>query len=214
MKKISLLVLFATIATTVSAQFLLGGQFNISSVKDKSKGGSNDTEQTATIVMLMPRLAKVSGNMWYGIDAGLTLASNKYGYGNSSSKSSTTIFNVAPFLRYIKRPVENIGIWIEGQAGHSFGSSKNDDGEKTAQYTGFNVGVQPGVVFYIGNHLSFEASFGRLGYITASIADPDNSSDKTTTSQVGLILNNNALMLEETIAGLSNSFQFGVNWLF
>ena len=97
MKKISLLVLFATIATAVSAQFLLGGQFNISSVKDKSKGGSNDTEKTTTIVVL-PRLAKVSGNMWYGIDAGLSLASNKYDYGSSSSKSSATIFNIAPFL--------------------------------------------------------------------------------------------------------------------
>lgn len=162
----------------------------------------------------MPRLAYASGNLWYGLDAGVTLINEKDDFGGTPDEYKTTIASVSPFIRYTKRPVDNFGIWIEGQAGASFGGEKDNDGNKTAEYSGFNVGARPGVIFFIGDHLSFEASFGRLGYTSFTVTNPNESREKETISQAGLMLNSNSLILDETALSISNAFQFGVNWLF
>lgn len=214
MKKITLLALFCALTTCLSAQFLLGGQLNFSSIKSKEDGGGDDDESSTTLITVMPRLAYASGNLWYGLDAGVSLINEKDEFLNETNESKTTIANIAPFIRYTKRPVDDLGIWIEGQAGASFGSRKNDAGDKVAKYTGFNIGLRPGVIFFIGEHLSFEASFGRLGFTSFTTENPNDSDDKETLTQVGLILNGNSILLDETALTISNGFQFGVNWLF
>ncbi len=215
MKKLALLLFFGIYSSFVSAQFLLGGQFNVSVLKDKDENaGGDDQESTTTFVMLIPRLAYVAGNTWYGIDAGVSLVNDKNNFFGTEVETKTTIATVAPFFRYMKKPSENFGLWIEGQAGASFGSEKNDDGDKTAKYAGLNIGLRPGVIFFIGEHLSFEASFGRLGYTSLTIEDPNNSSNKETISQVGFMLNSNSVLLDELTLNATSGFQFGANWLF
>ena len=213
MKKLAILVLFGAFATAASAQFLLGGQFNASVVKDKQVGTGDDFESTTTLVTLIPRLAFASGNMWYGLDAGVNLIKDKSDLSGGSTETKTTIATIAPFFRSIKR-FDNLGIWIEAQAGASFGSAKDNDGNKTDKYTGFNVGLRPGVILFIGDHLSFEASFGRLGYTSFTDEDPNDSSNKETVSQAGLMLNSNTILLDQNTLGATTGFLFGANWLF
>ena len=214
MKKLVLLVLVGAIATAVSAQFLIGGQFNIASFKDKEAGNGATREISSTLVTLIPRLAYVSGNIWYGVDAGVSLVNSKFDLGGNINETKSTIATIAPFIRYVKRPVDNFGIWIEGQAGVSFGNEKDDAGSKTAEYTGYNVGLRPGVIFFIVDHLSFEASFGSMGYSLLTVTDPENTQVKETFSQAGLTLNSNSLSLDNTNFGIARGFLFGVNWMF
>lgn len=213
MKKLLLLVLFGAFATAVSAQFLIGGHFNITSFKDEEKTDVSIRESNTTRLTLLPRLAYASGNLWYGVDAGVNTVKSKYTQGIITSETRTAITTIAPFIRYIKRPVANFGLWIEGQAGASFGNEKTGR-IKTIEYSGFNVGLRPGVIFFIGSHLSFEASFGSLGYSSLTITKPSSTQQKDTFTQLGLILNGNALSPDNTIAGFSSGFLFGANWLF
>lgn len=209
-----LLALFSAFALVAQAQFLLGGQFNFSSIKDKEEGGIEDSEETITNITVMPRLAYVNSDMWYGIDGGVTLIKDKFEAGGQSSETKSTLASVAPFFRWVKRPVDNLGLWVEVQAGASFGSEEDEDGNKTAELSGFGVGVRPGVILFVGQHLSFEASFGRLGYRSVTMKNPDDSNDKETISQFGLMLNDNSLTLNDALLNVSGGFTFGANWMF
>jgi len=207
MKKLILPAFFCAVSTIASAQFILGGQFTFSTSTDKDE---DDDKFTTTSVTLLPRLAYDLGNNWWvGGDVGVTLLSQKEEFGGFETKSNVTLFTVSPFARRIWKPLDNMGIWLEGQAGASFGGLKEED-EKTEEYFIFSAGIRPGVIFFIGDRLSFEASFGRLGFSSISTTYPDRDDDKDTTSQFGLAINNNFggfLFGEAFFSG----FVFGVN---
>jgi hypothetical protein len=214
MKKLTLLALFAALSTALSAQFLVGGQFNLSSIKSTSKSGTSTAEYTTNFVTLLPRFAYAQNNLWFGLDAGVNLINFNSDVAGNTFKSSVSIATIAPFVRYTKRPVDYLGLWIEGQAGASFGSRKNNDGKKTVNYSGINAGFRPGVIVFIGKHLSFEASFGQLGFSSLTSTDANDSNIKTTDREIGLILNRNLIDVDEDNLTFKSGFQFGANWQF
>jgi len=215
MKKIVALALFFSVFTTLQAQVFLGGQISFNSYKDKDESGSSQGESTVNFVTLLPRLGYVFGDFVAGLDVGVTSINSKSPrFGGGVDESKTNLTTVGPFVRYVKKPVENIGIWVEAQAGASFGK-RTENGVDDSNLSGFNLGVRPGVIFYIGKHLSFEASFGRLGFQSQTTKDAQNSSDKYTTTTAGLSLNSNVVLdLLGENPTVSSGFLFGVNWTF
>lgn len=197
MKKILTLsaIFFFAFSTMTQAQFVLGGNIGFST--DKVTDEPSGDERKSTTINLVPRLGYIFGNNWAGIEVGINSTTSEDAAGVEEKISLTT---VAPFFRHNFVNANNMGIWLEAQAGAVFGKSEYD-GDETAKYTGFGAGLRPGVIFYVGNHLSFEASFGRLGFTQLKIADPDDSDLNTTFSDFGLELN-------------GDTFLFGVNWSF
>lgn len=199
--------------TQVNAQFILGGNIGFNSVKETSENGGSEIESTSSTVTVIPRLAYVMGNNWVGLDVGIQSSTDKspdFPSGTVERKSSLTTIN--PFFRHIQKPTENFGIWVEAQAGVGFGKSQFE-GTDVEKLSTFGVGIRPGVIFFIGNHLSFEASFGRLGFSQTTIKDANDSDVKDTTTEFGLSVNNNGLGIN-SLNVISSGFLFGANWSF
>ncbi|MDO8365190.1 MAG: outer membrane beta-barrel protein [Saprospiraceae bacterium] len=197
MKKVltfTALFIFAC-ATVTQAQFVLGGNigFSTNTIKDEPSGDEHKT----TSLNLIPRLGYIFGDNWAGLEVGINSIMHT---DDSDRETKTTLTTVAPFFRHNFLNVNNMGIWMEAQAGAIFGKSEFD-GTETAKFTGFGAGIRPGVIFYVGDHLSFDVSFGRLAFSQMKSEDPNDSDNNTTDTDFGLNLN-------------GENFLFGVNWSF
>ncbi len=207
---------FFGLSALVHAQFLVGGNIGFSSQKSTDETGNNKVESKFTSVTVIPRLGYVFGNNWAGLDVGLTsFKSESPDFPSGTTEDKLNLISINPFFRFIKKPTDNMGIWLEASAGASFGKSQRD-GEDDEKYNIIQAGLRPGVIFFIGDHLSFEASFGRLGFTQTTVTDAQDSNDKIKDSNFGLSLNSNNFVLgnlgENLI--LSSGFLFGVNWTF
>lgn len=211
MKKLIFLTLFCVNVSWVSAQFIVSGQFNFGVASEKE--GDSDDRTSATLVTVQPRLAFARGKWVFGGDVGATLLARKEEFGIFERRTNTTLFTVGPFARRVWRPVDAMGVWLEGQVSATFGASEEND-DKTADYFNLYAGIRPGVIFFIGRHLSFEASYGRLGFARGTVTYPTGE-EKQSSSQFGLLLNDNAgtaSLLDGSAP--SSGFLFGVNYQF
>ncbi len=164
-------IFFFACLTMTQAQFILGGNIGFSSQKQVYDFDGDESEIKLTNLTLIPRFGFAFGDFWAGLDVGISSLKAEEEEFDYEFKSSVT--TVSPFIRYIKKPTENFGVWVEGQAGFSFGKSE-EDGEDLAKYAGINIGLRPGVIFFINDMLSFEASFGRLGLSKTTVKDAEN----------------------------------------
>lgn len=215
MKKIITLTTLLALGmfTQANAQFILGGNIGFNSSKETDEVGSSKEEYKSTTITVMPRLAYGFGNNWAGLDVGImTQSSESPRFPSGTNESKSNLINVAPFFRHIQKPTDNFGIWIEAQAGVGFGKSEVN-GTETGKISAFGAGIRPGVIFFIGDHLSFEASFGRLGFNQTTFTDANDSNNKETYSDFGLNLNNNGIGIS-ALGVINSSFLFGANWSF
>lgn len=216
-KQLITLALFLGSITVTQAQVFLSGQFGFNTAKFKDQIGSSTEESTLTTTTVIPRLGFAFGNMIAGIDAGFTSTVSKEPTFSGTDEDKASSTNIGGFLRFIKKPNDYMGIWAELQAGAGFGKSTNN-GQDDEKFSSFSAGVRPGVIFYVGDHLSFEASFGRLGFSSTTVKDASNtnSDDKVTYSNFGLSLNSNNYQLNflNEDFSITGGFNFAVNWLF
>jgi hypothetical protein len=197
MKKILVITaLFLLTFITVShAQFVIGGNIGFSANNTKAEP-TGDTHKITTINMV-PRFGYIFGDNWAGIEVGINSSTHE---NTDLGKDKTNLTTIAPFFRHNFINANNMGVWLEAQAGVVFGKS-DQDGTDYAKYTGFGAGIRPGVIFYVTESLSFEASFGRLAFRQMKNANPNDSSINSTNSEFGLNLN-------------GDTFLFGVNYSF
>ncbi len=196
MKKVftlTALLIFA-LATLSQAQFVIGGNIGFSTGKFKVE--PSGTESKSTSINLVPRLGYIFGNNWAGLEVGINSFTLEDAAGRKNKTSLTTI---APFFRHNFVNANQMGVWLEAQAGAVFGKSEFD-GTDTEKVSGFGAGVRPGVIFYVSNKLSFEASFGNLAFSSLKSESPTDSSFNETSTDFGLNLN-------------GGTFLFGVNWM-
>lgn len=207
--------LFLGISYHVQAQFQVGGALGFSKQNDLEEVGGDETEATTTDFTISPRLGYVFNDFWAGVDVSFngTKTEETQFPGTDHYVTKTNLTSISPFFRYTKNPIQNMGIWIEAQAGASFGKN-SVEGVTQRNYNGFNAGLRPGVIFYVGNRLSFEASFGRLGYSQFTVKDDQNPRDKETISRFGFGLNNNNIGIDISNTSIVSGFLFGVNWKF
>jgi hypothetical protein len=204
------LLLFG-LTTQLNAQFILGGNIGFNSSTTTDERGGDETEFKTTTINVIPRLGYAFGDNWAGLDVGI-MNIKEEASGILDNENTANLISITPFFRHIQKPTDNFGIWIEAQAGAAFGKSQNN-GEDDEKISAFGVGIRPGVIFFIGEHLSFEASFGRLGFNQTTLTDANDSDIKETTSEFGLSLNNNGIGISP-LGVISNGFTFGVNWMF
>lgn len=219
MKKQLLVLLFAASATFAQAQFIASGQFDIASQKYKVSGSGSSEESSRTAMTLIPRLAYSFGDIWAGIDIGISNVTDKdpnFSGGTDEDKYST--FFAGPFVRFIKRPSDRMGVWAELQAGFGSGKSTNN-GQDDTKFNTLSAGIRPGVIFFISDHLSFEASYGRLGFssVTTKDAGANPTDAENTFTNFGLSLNSNNYQINffnEDDLRITGGFNFAVNWMF
>lgn len=118
------------------------------------------------------------------IAVGLSVAYTNTKDDTDGSEVTTNSFGVGAFGRYYFTPANKFSFF--GQLGVGYQTDKTEvegvDGEfKT---NGFNVGVAPGVSYFLSKNIALEATFGILGYNTSK---PDaDGAESTDSFNIGL----------------------------
>ena len=123
----------------------------------------------------------VSENIAVGVALGYTTTNSEV---PNVEDYKTNMFEAGVFGRYYFTPASQFSFF--GELGVNFESSKEEQGNAEAKANGFNVGLAPGISYFVSNCLALEASFGVLGYRTNE-PDVDNA-ESTDTFAVGLNL--------------------------
>lgn len=187
----SLILLSAVFAysQTGSGNLYLGGSFNLGFGSTKYKTGSNSNDGPKTFNFgINPNCGYfVAENFMIGLGLGYDMNSTKTkGIGNNEDKVTVSAFNVGPFARYYMMPVKNMGAFMQGNIAVGFGKTKTEEtvgGTTTSdeiKMTAFVVGVTPGLVFFVGEKVAFEASIGGLSFVTSTDKQTDGDTEHKT----------------------------------
>ncbi len=98
---------------------------------------------------------------------------------------TTSVFEAGVFGRYYFMPSSQFSLF--GQLGVGYQTLKEEQGDFEDKSNGFNVGLAPGISYFVSEHFALEATFGILGYNTTK---PDaDGAESTDTFQFGLNMN-------------------------
>lgn len=146
MKKIfaSLVVLFVSVA--VNAQVYVGGGINFSNVENTT------TDSKTTTFAIKPEIGYKLDSKWA---IGTALDFEFITEGNNDA----TAFAVSPYVRYNAFKIGAVTFFAD--AGFEIAAVKIKDGDS---YSGWAVGILPGVSVDITKKLTFVAHAGGIGY--------------------------------------------------
>jgi hypothetical protein len=124
-----------------------------------------------------------------GISLGYASAKSEAGPLNPTQKINTLSYGV--FGRYYTTPAKQFSFFgeINANAFSSKNKTTNDFPNPSLEnkMTGFQVGISPGISYFVSKHLALETSIGLLQY---SNENPDGTADSRNSFDVGLNLSN------------------------
>ena len=157
MKKILLSLLVAFCATTASAQFYVGGALGVKSVKN----GATDVSTTSFTVA--PEIGYSFTDRW---GVGVCL-------GYNSVEDNYNEFDFTPYVRYTAVKWHHVNLFLDGFAGINTGHYDTIDRD----YSGWGVGLKPGVAVSLSDKCTFAAHLGALSYASESLKDADANTE-------------------------------------
>lgn len=188
------LLIFSTAATAQLQQgrLFLSGRISVQAVNQD--GGLilsttpflNTTQNvTATSVEVAPSLGFLfAGNLAGGLELGYSFSSTTLEQPPTSSffprtqESRLWIFSVRPFMRYYRGLGEKAGFQLDIYGGIGFGKSIADRlaittvEEVTEDISSFELGLSPGLYYFLSPRFMIDASIGGIGY-ESNKATPD-----------------------------------------
>jgi len=191
MKKIifTLLIGFLSVAfvngQTDQGTKYIGGNMSLGFGSSKFKVGGTTTDGPKTFNFgLNPAVGYfIADNFMVGLGIGFDLESIKEKDGSDESKSTTSAFNIGPFVRYYIMPTEKLGFFVNAGVGVGFGKIKNEityDGTTVSndkKLFGLGINVTPGIVIHITEKVAFEGTFGGLVFNSSSVKWTENDVD-------------------------------------
>lgn len=136
----------------------------------------------------------VSDNIALGLELGYVSTTSDVGeydpfLGEYSYEVKNNTFAIGGFARYYSTPANDFSFF--GQLSVAYASSKREvslPGTTADKANGFNIGLAPGISYFISDNFALEATIGLLSYNTAK---PDyEGAESTDTFNIGLNLNN------------------------
>jgi len=186
MKKLFLCIFLIGVFNTIQAQekkdhngFMKGdkyisGMIGFNSVSNADNSKSKQFEVSPRFGYFLNDFVAVGGRL---------------GYSQNNSKNASgekiidnTAFTVEAFGRYYLLPGSKFSLF--GELGIGFGSIKNINKKWT---NGINVGLTPGLSYFINQHFAFEFAIGVISYETVK---RDGASGSTDNFSVGIDLEN------------------------
>lgn len=145
MKKIIATFAIVLAAVSASAQTYVGGSVGFTSTDVKGE------DKSVTSLCIAPEVGYNLNEKWaLGIGVG---------YYYTKQESSLNMISVAPYARYTVVKSGKFSFFVDGE--FSFVSAKPEEGDS---YTGWSLGLKPGVRFDITEKIHATASLGFLGY--------------------------------------------------
>jgi outer membrane protein len=137
--------------------FIKGNSFVTGSFNFESKDSSSVTENT---VEFSPTFGYfISNNLVLG--GRLSVGQNKTT--DSIVIKNNTTFSFGVFARYYMSPKSRFSVF--GQLGMNYNTKKEKLSKSSV--TGFDIGLAPGISYFLSDHFAVEATFGRLGFETS-----------------------------------------------
>ena len=186
MKKLLIFIFLLSIFNAVQAQekkehngFMKGDKYLSGMIGYNSASNSDNSKS---------KKFEVSPRFGYFINDFVAVG-GRLGYSQNTGKNSSgdkiidnTAFTIEAFGRYYLLPGSRFSLF--GELGVGFGSIKNINKNKT---NGVNVGVTPGLSYFINQHFAVEFAIGVLSYETVK---RDGASGSTDNFSVGVDLEN------------------------
>lgn len=196
----SLLTLVAFgIGTIVQAQvgpgLFAGGSIGVTTGKSKFESGSVSIDgPKTTAITFAPSLGYYfTEQIGAGVRFAFSQQSAKEDVGNTEEKETLTGIGAELFARYAA-PIggsDNFAFLTELNFGFASIKGKFESGSTTFDtnpITGFNVGIEPGVMFFPSPKYGFEASLGNIfGFSSMTEKDADDDSIKETFTDINIL---------------------------
>ncbi len=174
MKKLIVAFLILFSMGSLSAQFFVGGNFNISTSGGSVDNGSASYDKTSTMGIDFGPMAgyfisdvfAAGARISYSVDRQKTPAPLG---GGDKTIDVTSGVGITPFVRYYGIHFNKFAIYGQGQIGLSRSSDKTKVGGTTTngpKTTTFSLSVFPGLEYELNTHVSLETSINlfRIGY--------------------------------------------------
>lgn len=187
MKKLFIIGMLAMAGFTLQAQpsagqIFVGGNFGFYTSTSKQKTGSTTYEDyTLTNISIMPVAGYfLSDKMAVGVQVGITSDIEKHP-DNTIDKRTSTQFHFEPFGRYYLISGTG-GIFAEASFGIGVGKAKAFSDVTTTETNLFSldIGISPGIYYYIIPKLALEAKFGWFGFSSEVEKDGDYKDTENT----------------------------------
>jgi Protein of unknown function, DUF481. len=156
MKKMMMTLVAIAMATTMNAQWYVGGTVGYNYNKD------NNTDITTNTFSILPEVGYNLNDSW-AVGAKIGYAYAKVG------EAKTNTFVVNPYTRYTFVKLDKVNFFVDG--GFEYQYLKQGD----ASANGFGINVKPGVAVNLNEKVSFVAHIGKFGWDTAKWKDAESS---------------------------------------
>lgn len=148
MKKILMTLVAVAMATTMNAQWYVGGTVGYNYVNDKN------TDITTNTFKILPEVG-------YNLDEDWAVGL-KIGYAYSKAdEAKTNQFIVNPYVRYTFAKLDKVNFFVDGGVEYDYLKA----GE--TKINAFGLNVKPGVAVNLNEKVSFVAHIGEIGWSTA-----------------------------------------------
>jgi len=170
-----------------------------------SQDFSNETNQDVTkntLFRIQPKFGYFAGN---NIEIGIAL---DYSQSNTNNLVQTqpvteqdnirSTFGIIPYIRGYKSINKNLLLFIQGQAGYSTSKAElefNSRSTSTFTINTFELGIKPGITYFISKRMALETSLGGMSYANSN-QDFESRNDDNTFNES---------------KSSSNSFNFSIN---
>lgn len=172
---------FANAQDTPTKGFTKGDVFASGSI---GYGSEKTGENKNNVFTFSPKAGYfVTNNIAVGVKLGFTSGKDTEQVGPASIETKTNTFEAGAFGRYYFTPASQFSFFGELSAGFNSSKTEIEGVPGESKSNGFNVGVAPGISYFVSNNIALEATFGLLGYKTNK---PDvDGAESTDTFNIG-----------------------------
>lgn len=141
---------------------------------------SKSGDEKATDILFSPSVGyMVNNNIALGLSAGYGSSVSKLG---SVKTSEDIITSAGVFVTYYFNPQSKFSMFGTAGVGYLLTNDKLTD----EKFTGIDVGISPGVSYFVSNNLALQATIGRLGF--SSLKSNEPGAEATNKIDLGLNL--------------------------
>ncbi len=163
----------STAAMAQSEGFTKGSLFLSGNVGFSSEKNNNNDSKFNSF-SFSPRIGYfVTDKVAVGLRAGIESGTDEFEVLGETFEQKTSTTTIGLFGRYYFTPASKFSMFLN--LGADYVSSKEEEtGEEDFKVNGFDIGLAPGLHYFISNRLALETSIGLLGYSTRK-ADVDGA---------------------------------------
>lgn len=173
-----ILITSITFAQQKKALISVGGEIGYSYSSCLENNAYGPYENSVSQYLINPRIGYfLSKDVELGIGLGFSHKKNITEGENADSENKENIFSVNPFGRYYNYFNEDLGLFLELNLMYGFGYSEYTSSsviENEFDITSYSIKLNPGIVYYLSDIISINASINFIEYQNTKYKVPNS----------------------------------------